>query len=107
MASYWRKGLIQRQVNRRSLEIRYAPLLVNVAFESNWSTTQVETRRRRRGRMKRVTLTLLLFSFAVGGSLAGIFSNSQIVYAQCTDTKNGKTVTASDGTMLCDCTVTT
>jgi len=57
--------------------------------------------------MKRVTLTLLLFTFAVGGSLAGIFSNSQIVYAQCTDTKQGKTVTASDGTMLCDCTVTT
>jgi hypothetical protein len=56
--------------------------------------------------MKRVTLTLLLFTFAVGGSLAGIFSNSQIVYAQCSEDKKGKQITAGDGTLLCDCTVT-
>ena len=56
--------------------------------------------------MKRVRLTLLLFTFAVGGSLVGTFSNSQIVYAQCSQDKQGKLITAGDGTQICDCTVT-
>lgn len=56
--------------------------------------------------MKRVTLTLLLFTFALGGSLLGTFSNSQVVYAQCSETKQGKSATTTDGTLICDCTVT-
>ena len=56
--------------------------------------------------MKRVTLTLLLFTFAVGGSLVGTFGDSQVVYAQCSDTKQGKSATTTDGTLICDCTVT-
>lgn len=56
--------------------------------------------------MKRVTLTLLLFAFAVGGSLVGTFSESQVVYAQCSETKQGKSATTTDGTLICDCTVT-
>lgn len=56
--------------------------------------------------MKRITLTLLLFTFAVGGSLVGTFSDSQVVYAQCSETKQGKSATTTDGTLVCDCTVT-
>lgn len=56
--------------------------------------------------MKRLTLTLLLFTFALGGSLLGTFSNSQVVYAQCSETKQGKSSATGDGTLVCDCTVT-
>ena len=56
--------------------------------------------------MKRMTLTLLLFTFAVGGSLVGTFNNSPVVYAQCSETKQGKSATTTDGTLICDCTVT-
>jgi hypothetical protein len=52
--------------------------------------------------MKRVTLTLSLFAFAVGGSLVGTFSESQVVYAQCSETKQGKSATTTDGTLVCD-----
>jgi hypothetical protein len=57
--------------------------------------------------MKRVALTLLLLTGVLGAPLLVTFSDSHMVYAQCSETKNGKLITTTDGTIVCDCTATT
>lgn len=57
--------------------------------------------------MKRVALTLVLLAGAFGASLFVTFDHSQVVYAQCSETKQGKSSTTTDGTIICDCTATT
>lgn len=53
--------------------------------------------------MKRVALSLVLLA-GVFGALFVTFDQSQVVYAQCPETRNGKSVTTTDGTLVCDCT---
>lgn len=58
--------------------------------------------------MKRIsiTLALVLVVGALAAHLVPVLRQSQVVYAQCTDTVAGKNISSS-GTLVCDCTITT
>ena len=57
--------------------------------------------------MKRITLIFALLAVgAFAAQLVPGLRQSQVVYAQCTDTVAGKNI-SSNGTLVCDCTITT
>ena len=52
-----------------------------------------------------IALMIVLMAGAIVGHLIPGLTQSNVVYAQCTETVPGKNI-SSTGTMVCDCTIT-